>query len=411
MIVEAHGRIRRRTWKAWLLVPLFAVQTLPCALAEKQYGPGVGDREIVIGQTMPYSGPLSAFGTMGRAQAAYFAMINERGGVNGRKIKLISLDDGYSPPRTVEQTRKLVEAEQVLLLFSPFGSPPNVSVLKYLNARRVPQLFIAATGMKWGDPRQYPWTMSFLPSQRTGSAGYVRYVLESKPQARIGILYQNDDFGGDYLKAVKEQLGDKAARMIVSEQAYESTDPTVDSQIVTLKASGADVFFNFGSPKFAAQAIRKAYDIGWHPLQFIAYSAASVSAVLQPAGLEKAEGVVSSAYLKDPTDPQWKDDAATRDWFAWMDKYYPQGDRSDIYNVYGYAAAQLMVLVLERCGDNLTRENVMQQAGSLKDVRLPMFLPGITFNTSATDYDPAKQMQLIRFNGKQWVLFGPVVGR
>jgi branched-chain amino acid transport system substrate-binding protein len=360
---------------------------------------------------MPYSGPLSAFGTMGRAQAAYFAMINERGGINGRKIRLISLDDGYSPPRTVEQTRKLVEAEQVLLLFSGFGSPPNVSVLKYLNTRRVPQLFIAATGMKWGDPRQYPWTMSFLPSQRTGSAGYVRYVLENKPQARIGILYQNDDFGNDYLKAVKDQLGDKAARMIVAEQAYESTDPTVDSQIVSLKASGADVFFNFGSPKFSAQAIRKAYDIGGHPLQFIAYSAASVSAVLHPAGPEKAVGVVSSAYLKDPTDPQWKDDAATRDWFAWMDKYYPQGDRSDIYNVYGYAAAQLMVLVLERCGDNLTRENVMQQAGSLKDVRLPMLLPGISFNTSATDYDPVKQMQLIRFNGRQWVLFGPVVGR
>jgi branched-chain amino acid transport system substrate-binding protein len=397
--------------KTWLLAPLLGVLALPCALAEKQYGPGVSDREIMIGQTMPYSGPLSAFGTMGRAQAAYFTMLNERGGVNGRKIKLISLDDGYSPPRTVEQTRKLVEAEQVLLLFSPFGSPPNVSVLKYLNAKRVPQLFIAATGMKWGDPRQYPWTMAFLPSQRTGSAAYVRYVLENKPQARIGILYQNDDFGNDYLKAVKDQLGDKAARMIVSEQAYESTDPTVDSQIVSLKASGADVFFNFGSPKFAAQAIRKAYDIGWHPLQFVAYTATSVSAVLQPAGVEKATGILSSAYLKDPTDPQWKDDAATRDWFAWMDKYYPQGDRSDIYNVYGYAAAQLMALVLERCGDNLTRENVMLQAGSLKDVRLPMLLPGISLNTSATDYDLVKQMQLMRFNGKQWVLFGPVMGR
>ncbi len=398
-------------WKTWLLAALLAVQAVPCALAEKQYGPGVSDREIVIGQTMPYSGPLSAFGTMGRAQAAYFAMINERGGVNGRKIKLISLDDGYSPPRTVEQTRKLVEAEQVLLLFSGFGSPPNMSVLKYLNAKRVPQLFIAATGMKWGDPRQYPWTMAFLPSQRTGSAGYMRYVLENKPQARIGILYQNDDFGNDYLRAVKDQLGDKAPRMIVSEQAYESTDPTVDSQIVSLKASGADVFFNFGSPKFAAQAIRKAYDIGWHPLQFIAYTSTSVSAVLHPAGVEKATGILSSAYLKDPTDPQWKDDPAARDWGAWMEKYYPQGDRADIYNVYGYAAAQLMVLVLERCGDNLTRENVMQQAGSLKEVRLPMLLPGVSLNTSATDYDPVKQMQLMRFNGKQWALFGPVVGR
>lgn len=400
-----------RCWRGWLLLPMLALQALPHASAEKQYGPGVSDSEIVIGQTMPYSGPLSAFGTLGRAQTAYFAMINERGGVNGRKIKLISLDDGYSPPRTVEQTRKLVESEQVLLLFSSLGSPTNVSVLKYLNAKRVPQLFIAATGMKWGDPSKYPWTMAFLPSQRTGAAGYVRYVLENKPQARIGILYQNDDFGNDYLKAVKELLGDNAARMIVSEQAYEFTDPTVDSQIVSLKASGADVFFNFGSPKFAAQAIRKAYDIGWRPLEFIAYTATSVSAVLQPAGLEKAVGILSSAYLKDPTDPQWKDDPATRDWVAWMEKYYPQGDRADIYNVYGYAAAQIMVHVLEQCGDNLTREDVMHYAGSLKDVRLPMLLPGISLNTSATDYDPVKQMQLMRFNGKQWVRFGPVVGR
>ncbi len=403
--------IAARYWRAGLLAPLLAIQSLSHAYAEKQYGPGVSDREILIGQTMPYSGPLSAFGTMGRAQAAYFAMINERGGVNGRKIKLISLDDGYSPPRTVEQTRKLVESEQVLLLFSPFGTPPNASVLKYLNAKGVPQLFMAATGMKWGDPAKYPWTMAFLPNQRTGAAGYVRYVLENKPQARIGILYQNDDFGSDYLKAVKELLGDKAARMIVSEQAYESTDPTVDSQIVSLKASGADVFFNFGSPKFAAQAIRKAYDTGWQPLQFIAYSAASVSAVLHPAGLERSVGVLSSAYLKDPTDPQWKDDLATRDWLAWMEKYYPQGDRADIYNVYGYAAAQIMIHVLEQCGDNLTRENVMHHAGSMKDVRLPMLLPGISLNTSATDYDPVKQMQLMRFNGKQWVLFGPVVGK
>jgi branched-chain amino acid transport system substrate-binding protein len=291
------------------------------------------------------------------------------------------------------------------------GSPTNVSVLKYLNAKRVPQLFIAATGMKWGDPGKYPWTMAFLPSQRTGAAGYVRYVLENKPQARIGILYQNDDFGNDYLKAVKELLGDNAARMIVSEQAYEFTDPTVDSQIVSLKASGADVFFNFGSPKFAAQAIRKAYDIGWRPLEFIAYTATSVSAVLHPAGADKAAGILSSAYLKDPTDPQWKDDPATRDWVAWMEKYYPQGDRADIYNVYGYAAAQIMVHVLEQCGDNLTRENVMHHAGSLKDVRLPMLLPGISLNTSATDYDPVKQMQLMRFNGRQWVRFGPVVGQ
>jgi ABC-type branched-subunit amino acid transport system substrate-binding protein len=383
----------------------------PMADAASKYGPGASDTEIRIGQTMPYSGPLSAFGTIGRAQMAYFEMVNAQGGVNGRKIRLISLDDGYSPPKTIEQTRKLVESDEVLLLFSSFGTPPNTAAMKYLNARKVPQLLIAATGMKWGDPRNFPWTMAFLPSQKSGTAGYVRHLLQVRPAAKIGVLYQNDDFGKDYVKALRDLLGDKAARMIVAEASYESTDPSVDSQIATLKGSGADTFFSFTSPKFTAQAIRRAHDIGWKALIFIPYSATSVSAVLQPAGLQKSIGVISSTYVKDPTDPQWNADAATRDWRAWMKKYFPDGDPSDIYNVYAYANAQLLVQVLRQCGDDLTRENVMKQAASLKNVELPMLLPGIRINTSATDYDPVKQLQLMRFDGREWVRFGEVSGR
>jgi len=378
--------------------------------AEKKYGPGVTDSEIKIGQTMPYSGPLSAFGTLGRAEAAYFDMVNAQGGVNGRKIKLISLDDGYSPPKTIEQTRKLVESDEVLLLFSSFGTPPNTAAMKYLNAKQVPQLFIAATGMKWSDPRNFPWTMAFLPSQKSGTAGYVRYLLKVRPDAKIGVLYQNDDFGKDYVKALRDHLRDKAERMIVAEASYESTDPSVDSQIATLKGSGADTFFSFTSPKFSAQAIRKAYDIGWKPLYFIPYSATSVSAVLQPAGLEKSVGVISSAYVKDPTDPQWKADPATRDWLAWMKKYFADGDLAEIYNVYAYTNAQLLVQVLRQCGDDLSRENIMKQAASLRNLELPMLLPGIKINTGPTDYEPVKQLQLMRFDGKAWVRFGEITG-
>ena len=392
-------------------VVLTALAAVPLsALAEKKYGPGVTDTEIKIGQTMPYSGPLSAFGTIGKAQAAYFEMINSKGGVNGRKIKLLSLDDGYSPPKTIEQTRKLVESDEVLLLFSSFGTPPNTAAMKYLNVKKVPQLFIAATGMKWGDPRNFPWTMAFLPSQRTGTTGYVRYLLKNRPEAKIGVLYQNDDFGKDYVKALKDQLGDRARSMIVAEVSYESTDPSVDSQIATLKGSGADTFFSFASPKFAAQAIRKGYDIDWKPLLFIPYSATSVNAVLQPAGLQKSVGVISSTYVKDPTDPQWKTDAATKEWLTWIKNYYPDGDVAEIYNVYAYTNAQLLIQVLKQCGDELTRENVMKQAANLRDFELPMLLPGVRINTSATDYDPIKQLQLMRFDGRQWVRFGEVTG-
>ena len=399
-----------RWFRAFVVLTVLAAAPLS-GHAQKNYGPGVTDTEIKIGQTMPYSGPLSAFATIGKAQAAYFEMVNSKGGVNGRRIKLISLDDGYSPPKTIEQTRKLVESDDVLLLFSSFGTPPNTAAMKYLNAKRVPQLFIAATGMKWGDPRNFPWTMAFLPSQKTGTTGYVRYLLKNRPDAKIGVLYQNDDFGKDYVKALRDHLGDQAQRMIVAEASYESTDPSVDSQIATLKGSGADTFFSFTSPKFSAQAIRKAYDIGWTPLYFIPYSATSVSAVLQPAGLEKSMGVIASAYVKDPTDPQWKADAATLDWLAWMKRYYPDGDVAEIYNVYAYTNAQLLMHVLKQCGDELTRENAMKQAANLQNLELPMLLPGVRINTSATDYDPIKQLQLMRFDGRQWVRFGEVVGR
>jgi branched-chain amino acid transport system substrate-binding protein len=401
-----HSRLQWCTLALVMLLPI----ALP-ALAEKKYDPGVTDTEIKIGQTMPYSGPLSAFGTIGRAEVAYFEMINARGGVNGRKIKLLSLDDGYSPPRTIEQTRKLVESDEVLLLFSSFGTPTNTAAMKYLNSKNVPQLFIAATGMKWGDPKNFPWTMAFLPSQKTGTAGYVHYLLKDRPDARIAVLHQNDDFGKDYLRALRKHLGARAEKMIVAEASYESSDPSVDSQIATLKSSGADTLFSFASPKFAAQSIRKTYDIGWKPLHFIPYSATSVTAVLHPAGLEKSVGVISSAYVKDPTDPQWKSDAATKEWLGWMKEYYPAGDVAEIYNVYAYTDAQLLVHVLIQCGDELTRENVMKQAGNLKNLELPMLLPGVKINTSATDYDPIKQLQLMRFDGKEWVRFGEVVGR
>ena len=404
--------------KAWQSTTWRALAGLLCALAflgsqgshaEPRYGPGVTDTTITIGQTMPYSGPLSAFGTIGRAQAAYFNMINAQGGINGRKIQLISLDDGYSPPKTIEQTRKLVESDEVLLLFSSFGTPPNTAAMKYLNAKAVPQLFIAATGTKWADPRNFPWTMAFLPSQKTGTVGYVRYVLKSRPNAKIAVLYQNDDFGKDYLKALKDQLGAKVS-MVVAEASYESTDPSVDSQIATLKGAGADTLFSFTSPKFAAQAIRKAHDIDWKALVFIPYSATSVSAVLQPAGLQKSVGVISSAFVKDPSDPQWKADPATADWLAWMKKYFPEGDPAEIYNVYAYTNAQVLVQVLKQCGEDLSRTNVMKQAANLKRLELPMLLPGITINTSATDYDAVKQLQLMRFDGKEWVRFGEIVG-
>lgn len=392
-----------------VVVCIALVCSFSIASAEKKYGPGASDTEIKIGQTMPYSGPASAYGTIGKSEAAYFQMINERGGINGRKINFISLDDGYSPPRTVEQTRKLVEEEQVLFVFSSLGTPPNTAIHKYMNAKQVPQLFVATGATKWGDPKNFPWTMGWQPTYHLETRIYAKYLLQTKPDAKVGILYQNDDYGKDYYRGFKEGLGDKAASMIVKEVTYEVTDPTVDSQIVDLKGSGADTFINITTPKFAAQAVRKTYDIGWKPLQFLNNVSSSIAAVLTPAGLEKAVDIISTAYMKDVVDPQWKDDAGVKEYLAFMKKYYPDGDPNDYSNVYGYTNAQTLSQTLKQCGDDLTRENVMRQGANLKDLELPMLLPGIKINTNATDFYPIEQEQLVKFNGKRWVRFGAIL--
>jgi branched-chain amino acid transport system substrate-binding protein len=383
----------------------------PAAQAQKRYGPGASDTEIKIGQTMPYSGPASAYGTIGKSEAAYLRMINDRGGINGRKLNLISLDDGYSPPRTVEQIRKLVEDEQVLFTFQTLGTPSNTAIQKYMNARKVPHLFVATGATKWGDPQHFPWTIGWQPTYQHESHIYAKYILQNRPNAKIAVLYQNDDYGKDYLKGFKDGLGSQGSKLIVAEASYEVTDPTVDSQMVALKASGADVLFDITTPKFAAQAIRKVHDIGWRPLHFLNVVSTSVAAVLQPAGLDKSVGLVSVAYFKDPTDPAWKDDKEVNDYLAFMKKYYPEGNPADGFNAYGYAVAQTLVQTLKQCGDDLTRENIMRQAANLKDVEVPMLLPGIRINTSQSDFYPIEQVQLIRFDGKTWVRFGDIVSR
>ena len=379
------------------------------AVAQKKYSPGASDSEIKIGNIMPYSGPASAYGTIGRSEAAYFKMINDQGGINGRKINFITLDDGYSPPKAVEQVRKLVEQEEVLLVFQSLGTPSNSAIHQYMNAKKVPQLFVATGATKWGDPEHFPWTMGWQPSYQTEARIYAKYVLANKPDAKIGILYQNDDFGKDYLTGIKDILGDKAAKMIVAEASYEVTDPTVDSQIVTLKGSGADVFFNVTTPKFAAQAIRKAYDVDWHPLQLLTNVSISVGSVLTVAGTEKAVGIITADYRKDPADPQWQDDPAMKEWRAFMAKYYAEGDIKDNSNVYGYAVAQSLVEVLKQCGDDLTRQNVMKQAANL-NLSPGLLAPGIKITTSPTDFHPIKQMRLQKFDGKSWVPFGDAIG-
>jgi ABC-type branched-subunit amino acid transport system substrate-binding protein len=379
------------------------------ALAAGQYGPGVSDTEIKIGNTMPYSGPASAYGTIGKAETAYFNMVNEQGGINGRKINFISRDDGYSPPKTVEVVRKLVEEDQVLLVFNPLGTPPNTAIRGYLNDNKVPQLFVATGADKWNDPKNFPWTMGYQPSYRIEARIYGRYILKELPNAKIALLYQNDDFGKDYLIGLREGLGDKADAMLIATKTYETSDPTVDSQIVSLQGSGADVLVTAAIPKFAAQAIRKVYDIGWKPTHIVSNVSSSVGAVMKPAGPEKAIGVISATYGKDPTDPQWQDAPDLKEWLAWMKKYYPAGNITDASNTYGYGVAYLMAAVLKACGDNLTRENVMKQAASLHIQNGPLSLPGITISTSATDFAPIKQMQMMKFDGNTWNLFGEVI--
>jgi branched-chain amino acid transport system substrate-binding protein len=380
------------------------------ALAQKKYSPGASDTEIKIGSAMPYSGPASAYGAIGKAQAAYFDYLNkEKGGINGRKINFISIDDGYSPPRTVEVVRRLVEQDEVLLVFQSLGTPSNTAIHKYMNAKNVPQLFVATGATKWGDPKNFPWTMGWQPNYQTEAKIYARYILEKHPNAKIGVLLQNDDYGKDYLKGFTDGLGEKAKTMIVAQATYEIAEPTVDSQIVSLKSSGADLFFNIATPKHAAQAIRKAFDIDWRPIQFLNNVSISVGAVLTPAGLEKSKDIISMQYYKDPSDPRWKDDAEFKDWLAWMKKYNPDGNVIDGLNVYGYAVSKTLEQVLLQCKDDLTRENVMRQAANLKALKVPMLLPGITVNTGADDFYPIEQAQLIKFDGKQWVPFGGVI--
>ncbi len=370
--------------------------------------PGVTATEIKIGHTNPYSGNLSAYGTIGKAIAAYFKKVNDEGGVNGRKINFISYDDGYLPPKTVEMARKLVESDQVLLLFNTLGTPPNSAIHKYMNEEKVPHLFVATGATKWGDPKNFPWTMGWQPNYQVEGKIYAQYVLKNLPNAKVGILYQNDDYGKDYLKGFKDGLGDVAKKLIVLEQSYEATDATVDSQIVNLKNSGANVFFNITIPKFAAQAIKKSHDIGWKPTHFLNNVSSSVSAVLKVAGIEASKGLITVLYTKDPTDPQWKNDQGFKDWLAWMKKYYPEGNVEDGFNVYGYSVAQTMVQVLKQCGNDLSRANVMKQAANLKNFTVPMLLPGIKINTSPTDFYPIEQEQLAKFDGERWALFGEI---
>ena len=387
---------------------VLACAALP-ARAEKQYGPGVSDTEIKIGNTGPYSGPASSYGTIPKAMAAYYRMVNDQGGVNGRKINFISYDDAYSPPKTVEQVRKLVEQDGVLLIAGPLGTPTNSAIWHYMNQKKVPQLFVSTGATKWNDPQHFPWTIGWQPNYQIEGHVYASYVMEQRPGGKIGVLYQNDDFGKDYLEGLKDGLGDKAKSMVVVEAAYETTDPTIDSQIIGMKAAGVDVFVNTGIPKFAAQAIRKAAEIQWKPLHILSSVGASVGATLKPAGLENAKDIVSDFYIKDPTDPQWKDDAGYQQWIAFMDKYYPEGDKTDGGNVYGPSNAATVVQVLKQCGDDLSRENVMRQAANLHDLTVPMLLPGITINTGATDFAPVKQVQMARFDGERWHLFGPLI--
>ena len=380
------------------------------AHAQKKYDPGASDKEIVIGNAVPYSGNFSAYGTIGKAIGAYFDKVNAEGGINGRRIKFISLDDAYSPPKTVEVVRKLVEEDEVLLVFNPLGTPSNTAIQKYMNEKKVPQLFVATGATKWGDPKNFPWTMGWQPTYQAEGRIYAQHILDTKPNAKIAVLYQNDDYGKDYLKGFEDGLGEKGRALIVAKASYESTDPTVDSQIITLKGSGADTFFNITTPKFAAQAIKKAAEIGWKPTHYLNNVSASVGVVLTPAGLENSVGLITTQYLKDPTDPQWSNDKGFKDWVEWMKKHLPAGNMADAFNVYGYNVAQGLVQVLKQAGDNLTRENIMKQAASL-DMTLPMLLPGVNVKTSADDFYPIEREQLAKFDGKTWVLFGKVYGR
>lgn len=384
--------------------------TLGTAFAAKKYDQGASDTEIKIGQSMPYSGPASAYGAIGKAQAAYFKMVNDQGGINGRKVNLISLDDGYAPPRAVEQTRKLIEQEGVLLIFQTLGTPGNSAIHKYVNDNKVPHLFPATGASKWNDPKNFPWTMGWQPNYYAEGRAYAEYVLKNIPNAKVAVLYQNDDYGKDYVKGFKDALGDKASKLIVKEVTYEVSDPTVDSQIVTLKGSGANVFLNVTTPKFAAQAIRKAAEIDWRPVHFLNNVSANTQTVLKPAGLENSKGLITAQYIKDITDPAVQKDKDMQEWTAWMKKYNPDANLADGNYAFGYATAYTMHQVLKMAGDELTRENIMKQAQNLKAMKVPLLIDGVTLTTSPTDHAPIEAVRMAKFNGEKFEPFGPIIG-
>jgi branched-chain amino acid transport system substrate-binding protein len=400
---------RRKHLIAAVATGAIAFASTGSALAQKKYDTGATDTEIKIGNIMPYSGPASAYGVIGKTEAAYFNKINAEGGINGRKINFITYDDGYSPPKAVEQARKLVESDEVLVVFNPLGTPSNTAIEKYMNSKKVPQLFVATGATKWNEPKEFPWTMGWQPSYQSEARIYAKYLLKEKPGAKIGVFYQNDDFGKDYLKGLKDGLGAKAASMIIAEEGYETSEPSIDSHIVKLKSSGADVFISITTPKFAAQAIKKLAEMNWTPLHIVSNVSASVGGVIKPAGFENAQGILSAAYAKDGADAQWNDDPGMKKFYDFLAKYDPDANKLDGSVVYGYGAAQTLVQVLKQCGDDLTHENVMKQAASLKSFTPDTLLPGVTINTSATDFAPIKQLQMMRFKGEKWELFGEII--
>lgn len=406
--MNTHTRFTRRTGLTALAALLIGAPLT--GRAQKRYGPGVTDTEIKIGNTSPYSGPGSAYGAIAKMHAAYFRMINEKGGVNGRRINYLSYDDALSPPKTVEQTRKLVEQDQVLAVFNSVGTAANLAVQKYLNNKKVPQLMIGAGSTRLIDPKTFPWTIGWQPTYHSEGAIYAKYILANIPDARVAILSQNDDFGRDYLGGLKAGFGDKAKNLIVSETTYEPTDATVDSQILKMKALGANVLVNITTPKFAAQTIKKVAEIGWKPTHFLTSISISMGAVMRPAGLENGQGIISAAYLMEATDDRWKDYPEMREWNAFMDKYLPDANKADWMNVFGYVAAQALVHVLQQCGDDLSRENLMKQAASMKNVRFKLMLPGIFANSSDKNFFPVRQLQMVRLNGQKWEPFGSVMG-
>ncbi|MGJ4902365.1 ABC transporter substrate-binding protein [Bradyrhizobium sp. HKCCYLS2058] len=398
-----------RTLLSFAAAAAFSVLASQSALAQKKYDTGATDTEIRIGNVEAYSGPASAYGIIGKTEEAYFKMINDQGGINGRRINFISYDDGYSPPKTVEQVRKLIESDEVFLVFNALGTPTQTAVQKYHNAKKVPQLFLATGASKWNDPKEFPWTMGFQPSYRVEARIFAKYILKEKPNAKIAIFYANDDFGKDYVLGIKEVLGDKAKTMIVAEESYETSEPSIDAHIVKLKGTGADVFVNIATPKFAAQAIKKIAELEWKPMHLMTDVSISIGAVMKPAGLEASEGVLSAGYLKDPSDPQWKDDEGMKKFMAFINKYMPGANISDANLAYGYAAAQTMVQTLKQCGDTLTRENVMKQAASLKDFAPDTLIPGIKVNTGPTDFAPIEQLKMMQFKNGKWDLFGDII--